>query len=92
MRHEGPFEYVHTAKPDGICLTRVMSDRPFSPLSYVGSLPLWRLSLGICRTAKMLQRLIAGTDRENRSVENREDGGHVWEPRTSTAISPATTA
>jgi hypothetical protein len=37
-----------------------MSDLPFSPLSCVGSLPLWRLSLGICRITKMLQRLIAG--------------------------------
>ena len=29
----------------------------------------------------MPQRLIAGTVRENRSVENREDGGHVWETK-----------
>jgi hypothetical protein len=63
VRHEGLFEYVHDRKTGiGICLrARVMSDRPFSPLSYVGSLPLWRLSLGICRITKIMpQRLIAG--------------------------------
>jgi hypothetical protein len=62
VRHEGPFEYVHDSKTGiGICLrARVMSDRSFSPLSYVGSLPLWRLSLGICRITKMPQRLIGG--------------------------------
>jgi hypothetical protein len=37
-----------------------MSDRLFSPSSCVGSLPLRRLSLGICRVSAMPQRPIAG--------------------------------
>jgi hypothetical protein len=56
-RHEGPFECVHDRKLESDISLRacVMSDRPFSPLSCVESLLLWRRSLGICRISKMPQ-------------------------------------
>jgi hypothetical protein len=47
----------------------------FSPLSCVGSLPLWRLSLGICRTTKMPQRLIAGNFEIVTNVKGQRETG-----------------
>jgi hypothetical protein len=49
-----------------------MSDCLFSPSSCVGSLPLQRLSLGICRVAVMPQRLIAGNFAKLLLDERRE--------------------
>src|SRR3984893_941921 len=40
-----------------------MPDRPLSPLSCVGSLPPWRLSLGICPITKMPQESVARMER-----------------------------
>ena len=84
VRHEGPFEYVHDSKTGiGICLRAcVMSDRPFSPLSCVGSLPPRRLSLGICRGALRQARLpkiaIIGTTHRTRAREIAVLCVHKW--------------
>src|SRR6202035_4919365 len=64
VRHEGPFKLnmCRKAEPNRDLPTRMRHvGSSFSPLSCVGSLPPWRLSLGICRIPKMPQRLVAGT-------------------------------
>jgi hypothetical protein len=55
-----------TAKPESVFARRacVMSDGSFSPISCVGSLPLWRLSLGISGITETLRQSVVPIPRD----------------------------